>query len=206
MLICIIQSRSTSSRLPNKALLEIGGKPVIERVVNRIKSINLLKPGLIDEIVVAMPTFDPVVAWCKKNKVCFWEGSENNVLERYYEAASAFKADYVLRITADCPFIDPVLIIGLLTVKPRYSYQALAVNRGGIIDGQDAELFSFDELERVYKTANSCYDTEHVSPMMRKVDEDRWDYGTPFDFRGLKLSLDTPEDLERLKKYSELIC
>jgi len=203
--VAIIQARSTSKRLPGKMMMDIAGKPVLERVINRLKAVKVLAPQLEVDIVVATSTNkeDDLIEQCgQKNCVKVFRGSETNVLDRFYHCAIKYKADWILRICGDCPLISPLLVYGLLTKTPRKHYQALAVNRGGIVDGQDAELFSFQELERVYKRGE-C--DEHVTTKMRTAGSDAEDYGLPFDYKGVKLSLDNKDDMERLQNYVEFL-
>jgi len=201
-LLCIIQARLNSSRLPNKVFADLNGKPILEHVVNRVKAVNILDP-LIDHVVVATTDSekdDLLARWCLKKEIDFFRGSEEDVLSRYYECAKQFNAKNILRITSDCPLLDPFLIYGLLMKKPWHDYQALAFNRREIVPGQDCELFSFRTLE--YAHFNSKQ-REHVSTFMRRVGEDQNDYGTDFDYGEIKYDLDTVADLERIRKLEK---
>jgi spore coat polysaccharide biosynthesis protein SpsF len=203
---CIIQARMGSTRLPKKVLMKIGNKTVLQRVIDRVKAVNLLAQGpLIDEIWVATSKDrkdDPIARWCKKHGVNCYRGSEGHVLERFYQCWIQTRADLVLRITADCPFISPVILYGLLTKNPKKDYQAMAFNSHGIPGGWDCELFSGQALERAYKAGKSI---EHVTQTMRKKLEDSLDYGLPFDYSEISLELNEMEDLGRLKAYERLL-
>lgn len=204
--IAIIQARCGSTRLPSKVLTPINGRPVLSHVVRRVQAVNVLKPGLLDKVVVATTTnvIDNLIeAWCQQVGVECFRGDEQNVLERYYRCAMKYKAEWVLRVTSDCPFVDPVFLAALLCVSPRKDYQALAINQRRLPDGYDGELFSFDELERVYKRRGT---DEHVSTHMRKANEDQLDYGIKgFDFTPFKLSLDTESDYKHLQEYARYL-
>ncbi|MGL5099740.1 MAG: cytidylyltransferase domain-containing protein, partial [Fusobacteriaceae bacterium] len=106
-IVCVIQARSTSSRLPNKVLLKLPygeNKIVLEQVIDRVR-----KSKKIDEIVIATTVNESdnqIQKVCEKNNIKFYRGSEDNVLSRYYEAAKENGADLVMRITSDCPCID----------------------------------------------------------------------------------------------------
>jgi len=202
--VAIIQARSTSKRLPNKALKKLGDKLVIQRVVDRVKAVNLLDSKLITEIVVATPVGDPIIAWCAKNKVKYFQGSKNDVLSRYYECAKLYRADWILRITGDCPLLEPLMVYGLLKTKPRRDYNALPYNRCCIPGGWDAELFSFEKLEEAHRKTPKK-DREHVTKQMRSKFEDYLDVSLTFDFSKIKLDLDTNNDLRRLEEYVKLL-
>ena len=104
----IIQARINSSRLPRKVMLKLGPKIVLDHVVSRLRECKLL-----NEVVVATSITkndDEIAHWCKQNKTLAFRGSEHDVLDRYYRAMKAYKADIVVRITADCPLIDPDIV------------------------------------------------------------------------------------------------
>src|SRR5512142_82715 len=106
--LAIIQARMASSRLPGKVLLDIAGQPMLARVYARTS-----RSALVDEVLVATttdPSDDPVAAFCKAHGVAYARGSQFDVLDRYYQAARLHPADVIVRITADCPAIDPALI------------------------------------------------------------------------------------------------
>ena len=107
-IVAIIQARLDSTRLPGKVLMDIAGKPMLAHVVERTRRAKWL-----DEVVVATTTEEedqPIVSFCENAQIPFFRGSEYDVLDRYYQAAQYFKAEVVVRITADCPLIDPVVI------------------------------------------------------------------------------------------------
>src|SRR3989338_5007476 len=108
--VCIIQARTTSTRLPNKIFLELAGKPVLAQVIDRVA-----QSRLVDQIVIAAPDSpanDAIETWLRAAypQVGLYRGSEQDVLDRYYQAATAAEADVVVRITSDCPLIDPQVV------------------------------------------------------------------------------------------------
>src|SRR5271155_1535944 len=108
----IVQARMGSSRLPGKVLMDLGGRTVLARVVRRLRRSTLL-----DEIMVATTHStqdDAVVSECQRLAVSCFRGSEDDVLDRYYQAAQVCKADVLVRITSDCPLIDPGLVDGTI--------------------------------------------------------------------------------------------
>jgi spore coat polysaccharide biosynthesis protein SpsF (cytidylyltransferase family) len=140
---------------------------------------NVNKSMLIDKLVVAIPKGQDIPF---ENAEKF-EGSELDVLDRYYQCAKEYDADIIIRITADCPLINGQLIDTLVREfeKNAFPYLMLAP-----IDGLDAEIFNFEMLEDAWMNAETDYDKEHVTPYMK---------------RATKLSVDTPEELEKVKKW-----
>ncbi len=175
--IAIIQARMASSRLPDKVLLDIAGRPMLEWVVERTQRANL-----VDEVLVATTTNqsdDPVAAFCSDHGYAFTRGSVHNVLDRYYQAARPHTPDSIVRITADCPLIDPTLVdetiqVLLSTQPPNSNDQSLifdfAANRLPLPWGRtypiglDVEVFSWDALQRAWHEAEKVHQREHVTP------------------------------------------
>jgi spore coat polysaccharide biosynthesis protein SpsF len=199
-IVAIIQARMGSTRLPGKVLMDLAGETVLARVVNRLR---LCKR--IDEILVAttdMPADDAIVAECRKIKAQVARGDQNDVLDRYYRAAQLTKAEIIVRITSDCPLIDPVItgktIAAFLESRPDYASNALERTYPR---GLDTEVFSFDVLARAWSEARKSYEREHVTPYI---------YERPEIFKILSVkgdddlsthrwTVDTPEDLELVR-------
>jgi spore coat polysaccharide biosynthesis protein SpsF len=178
--VAIIQARMSASRLPGKVLLEINGRPMLEWVVNR----TCRARGL-DDVVVATtksPSDDPVSEFCKHCGYKVVRGSVHDVLDRYYQAALHFQAEVIVRITADCPLIDPGLIDATLKIfqsgidrqnsiskSPSQRFDFIA-NRlpppwGRTYPiGLDIEIFTFDSLEQAHRMATLKNQREHVTP------------------------------------------
>jgi spore coat polysaccharide biosynthesis protein SpsF (cytidylyltransferase family) len=166
MTIAFIQARMGSIRLPNKVMKMVNGKPLIEYLLLRVA-----KAKLIDKVVVATSfnsNNDPLVSFVNSQGFETYRGSEQDVLSRFYEAAKFHNATTVIRITADCPLVDPILIDSLIedyfksdsdyatnTLPPTYP------------DGLDVEVFSFKSLERAYQEAVAPNEREHVTPYIR---------------------------------------
>jgi len=156
--VAIIQARMGSSRLPDKVMMPIAGKPMFWHVVDRVK-----KAKLIDEVVVATSTNTKdkrIVDFCKKNNVEVFTGSENDVLDRYYQCAKKYKAEIVVRITADCPLIDPKIVDKSIRTffKGNFDYLGILTGAGSLKsknkkypDGMDCEVFSFQSLEKAFR-------------------------------------------------------
>ncbi len=205
-IICIIQARIGSTRLPGKVLKEIAGKTVLEHTVDRIRRISN-----IDDIVVATTTTDmdnSIVEECKRIGVKYFRGSERDVLSRYYHCANEFNASDIVRVTSDCPLIDSSVTKNIVQFyidnSEKYDYVSNTIDRT-YPRGLDTEVFSFIALEKAFFEANSPRDREHVTPYI-------WDnpnifriykYKSEEDNSGLRWTLDTEEDFKLIFKIYE---
>ncbi len=162
--ICVIQARRTSSRLPDKVLMPLGGVPVLRRVIERCQKI-----AGVDKVIVAIPVGDynkplaDLATECGAGVVC---GSEQDVLSRYVAALEAFPADYIMRVTSDCPLLDPEVCQGLLDgVKERNAdYGAAAWWPHGL----DCEVMAAHMLEAAGVNASHALDREHVTLWIKR--------------------------------------
>ncbi len=164
--VAIIQARMGSSRLPGKSLAEIEKRPMLWHVIQRVK-----RARLVDRVVVATstaPADDVIENMCRENGVRCYRGSEDDVLDRFYHAARAEKSATVVRITADCPLIDPEVIDRVVRRFERgdLDYASNAMVRS-YPDGLDTEIFSFSALERAWHEASKTSEREHVTPYLR---------------------------------------
>ncbi|MCA1899257.1 MAG: glycosyltransferase family protein [Chloroflexi bacterium] len=170
-IVAIIQGRMSSSRLPGKILADIAGQPMLTRVFTRTSRAKTL-----DEVIFATTTDssdDPVAEYCDFSGIPYSRGSLFDVLDRYYQTASQAKADVVVRITADCPVIDPDLIDDVVkTVVSGQSAVDFAANRlpppwsRTYPIGLDAEVCTFAALERAWKEAKEPQHREHAMPYL----------------------------------------
>jgi spore coat polysaccharide biosynthesis protein SpsF len=165
--LAIVQARMGSSRLPGKVMLDIAGLPMLERVVERTKRASLL-----EDVVVATTNEaqdDAVANFCRERGYPVHRGSLHDVLDRFYQAARVFEAEAVVRITADCPVIDPGLIDGIVREFTLSSVD-FAANRlpppwqRTYPIGLDIEVVTFSALERAWKQADQKSQREHVMP------------------------------------------
>ena len=205
--VAIIQARMTSTRLPGKVLMDLAGRPMLARLLARVK-----RSHRIDDIVVATTTNvadDPVVATAREESVRWFRGSETDVLGRYLSAAREAHAEVVVRITADCPLIDPEVsdrVVEALTARPEMFDYASNVLRRTYPQGLDTEALWLDTLERVARQAQSASAREHVTPyiycerpdlfLLCSVTDDR-------DASDLRWTVDHREDLERVRRMYE---
>jgi spore coat polysaccharide biosynthesis protein SpsF len=210
----VIQARMGSSRLPGKVLKPILGRPMLGHIVRRVRAVPA-----IDEVVVAVPddaANEELRQFCKRDGITVFAGSENNVLDRFYKAARLHNADPVLRITADCPLVDPALIGRLISTYEAGGYDYFAVAAGAdacrlesgrFPDGLDTECFSFAALEQAWQEATDPRDREHVTRFIWRQ-KDRFQCGQLYseaDYGHLRLTVDHPDDFALVEKiYEEL--
>ena len=210
MIAAVIQARMGSTRLLGKVMMLIEGKPMLCHVVQRAYQIS----G-IDTVVVATTVNredDAIAEWCVNQGVPRFCGSAEDVLDRYYRCALDVKADTIMRICADCPLLDPVLA-GLVLAEYRrkppvdYCSNATPLKPDGteevprtFPDGFDVEVFSFDALKRAWESASDPHDREHVTPWIVRNLKTRHVKNPRGDESHLKWSVDTMEDLERVRQ------
>lgn len=199
--IIIVQARMTSTRLPGKVLLPLAGEPMLVRLLERLRRVQRA-----DGIVIATTTNvtdDPIAAMCAQQGVPCHRGSELDVLSRYADAARLHAADVVVRITSDCPLIDPALIDQLIAVyeegdsdyvsnmlPPTWPY------------GMAVEVFSATALAQAHAEATQDAEREHVTPFiywhpqryrLRNV-------ASPVALSHHRWTVDTPEDYELVRR------
>lgn len=162
----IIQARNGSSRLPGKVMIVSAGKTIIEHVVARVRLSER-----VGKVVVATTTnsIDDAMAVLLQDKgVDVFRGSEQDVLDRYYRCADAFSLSHVVRITADCPLIDPALIdIVIARYQSEHADYCSNILERTYPDGMDVEVFSFWSLARSWREASAQRDREHVTLFIR---------------------------------------
>ncbi len=203
--VIIVQARMTSTRLPGKVLKEVLGKSLLEYQLERLKRVKLA-----DDIIIATTenaTDLPIVALCKKLNVNYFRGSEHDVLARYYHAAKCYEAGIVIRITADCPVIDPQIVDNIIQfyIDNRNVYDYVSTGDDSYPRGMNTEVFSFKVLEEAFVYAVKEYEREHVTPYMYQHPE-KYKVGIlPYkeDESQHRWTVDTPEDFALIKKIIE---
>ncbi len=167
MIAAIIQARTGSSRLPNKVFKELCGKPLIWHVVNRLSFSKR-----IDKIILATTqnqNDDILESWALENGVFCFRGSEENVLERIYQAACQFEVDTIVRITADDPFKDPEIIDDVINMFEEGNLDfAYNNNPPTYPEGLDTEVFSCKAIQIACEKATDNFDKEHVTQYLYK--------------------------------------
>lgn len=175
---CVIQARTGSTRLPNKVLLPIAGKPMLLRVLDRV-----LESKLVEEIVVATTTNpnDNRVAELVRSynpKVTVFRGSEEDVLDRYYQAAKESRIDTIVRVTGDCPLMDPDVIdktIEEFLADPSLDFASTVMGKHTYPRGVDVEVISFPALEKLWKDTTEPIDREHITIHIKRFPENfKW--------------------------------
>jgi glutamate-1-semialdehyde-2,1-aminomutase len=197
-IVAIVQARMGSSRLPGKVLADIAGETMLGRVVERLQ-----RSRTVDHVVVATSDSaadDAVEQFCQHKHCAVFRGSEANVLDRYYRTAKAFRADAIVRVTADCPLIDPEVIdrvvAAYLTGDCDYASNTLVCTYP---DGLDAEVFSSTALEVAWYEARRETDREHVTPYLRSSGRFRLrnvECELGRSLHHLRWTVDEPGDLE----------
>jgi spore coat polysaccharide biosynthesis protein SpsF len=203
--VAIIQGRMASKRLPGKILEKLGNRPMLGWVVERSR-----RAREVDGVVVATttaPEDDPVAEFCERKGYLWTRGSMHDVLDRFYKTACQFKADVIVRLTADCPLIDPQeidrTVKAFVNADPRLDFAAnrLPMERTVPI-GLDTEVCTFSALETAWKQADQPHHREHVMPYFYEQAErfrilhlkHQPDYGH------LRWTVDTPEDLDLIRQ------
>lgn len=192
----IVQARMTSTRLPGKVLLPLGDTSLLGQVLRRCRLI-----AGVDLVVAASPVgveHDPVAREAARHGAMVVRGPEDDVLERYRIAAEAAAADLVMRVTSDCPLIDPVLCSEVINKIRQGGFDYAANNlTGGWPHGLDCEAFTRMALERAAREATDPYEREHVTPWLRTHPAiRRADLPGPGgEMAGLRVTVDFPEDL-----------
>jgi spore coat polysaccharide biosynthesis protein SpsF len=197
--VAIVQARMSSTRLPGKVLLPLAGAPVLGHVVSRLKHCSTLHNII---VATSVDVHDNVIAqWCNERGVACYRGSLHDVLDRYYQAAVHANADVVVRITADCPAIDPAIVDRVVGgfLSGQYDLYGLG---GEFPDGLDCQVFGISALARAWQEAHLPSEREHVGPYVEKHPE-LFRVGALHHFRGLshhRWTLDEPRDYEFLSQ------
>lgn len=204
----IIQARMGSTRLPGKVMKEIKGKTVLSHVIERVR-----KSRLIDEIIIAT-TIHPIdnvivteAEWCGAS---VFRGSEDDVLSRYYYATEENQIDVVVRITSDCPLIDPYVIDDSISSYLNNDYD-IVTNASADLSlrtfprGLDVEVFSYDTLRDAFINAKEKYQREHVTPYIYENSTKTFYNINHIDYSEYRLTLDTEEDFQLISKIYDCL-
>lgn len=212
----IIQARMSSSRLPGKVLRKIKQKPMLHYV---IKQVNASK--LIDEIIIATTTEkedNSIINYCIKKKIKYFRGSKLDLLDRYYQCAKKYNCNPIVRITSDCPLVDPQVIDKIISefLKKKYDYISnnLEKIKGkwensmcNYPQGMTVEISTFNALEKAWKKAKKPSEREHVFPYIqfnpKKFKVDRIKYHK--DLSHIRCTVDRINDLKFVREIYNLI-
>ncbi len=204
--ILITQARLGSTRLPGKVLKEINGKSILQihlERLNRCQSIS--------EIIVATTInpedgiiYEKVIAWGFSAS----RGSESDVLDRFYQAAKDKGIDWIVRVTSDCPLIDPILVDQVVDFvqKSDKDYGSNVIDET-FPDGQDVEVFKFSALKKAWNEANKLSEREHVTPYIRNNSDLKFgnlfsaiSYKNNTDYSKIRMTVDEQKDFELINK------
>ena len=206
--VAIIQARMGSTRLPGKILKEVNGKTLLEYQIERVQ-----RSSNINEIIVATTTNEtdePIVRLCRNLGIACYRGSEQDVLGRYFEAATDYGANVVVRLTSDCPLIDPVIIDDVIQYyqsnQDLLDYCSNTIKRT-FPRGLDVEVFSYEALENAHENAILDRDREHVTAYIytnpAQFNLDGIEYKQ--DLSHYRWTVDTIEDLELIDKIIDAL-
>ena len=202
----IMQARVGSSRLHAKVLKTLGSKTVLEHDVERMR-----QSKKVDDIIIATTTNPEDIAIVEVAQRCGTKvfcGSEQDVLDRYYQAAKQFQVENIIRITSDCPLIDPFVIDEVITCYEQGDYDIITNvpnewEQMSYPRGLDLEIFPFTWLEKAWVEAKDPYDREHVSPYIYDHAQNRHYYRYEKDYSRYRWTLDTEEDWQVIRKIYE---
>ena len=195
----IIQSRYNSNRLRGKILKKINNKEILLIMIKRLEK---LQSNII--VNISKKNSKKLIDFCKKNKIKYFVGSDNNVLKRYYDCATKFKTKIIVRIPSDCPLVDPEIVKKGLKffLTKKYSYVSNLIYPT-FIDGNDVEIFDYKTLKLINRTVKTKFDKEHVTTYLRRNLQN-------FRFKNFRTNknlskkyrytLDYPEDFFVIKK------
>lgn len=200
----IIQARMGSSRLPGKILKEVNGKALLLHQIERLR-----QSTMINQLIVATTTEsidDEIVTLCETNGILFYRGSENDVLERYYKAWENFGGNTVVRLTSDCPLIDPKVVDETINYykNNQFDYVSNTIERT-FPRGLDTEVFSSNALKIIYEEASLARDREHVTAYMY-TNPTKFKIGSykgATDYSKYRWTVDTEEDFQLIKNIFE---
>ena len=200
--VALVQARTGSSRLPGKVLMDLHGRPMLAQLLSRLRTAQR-----IDEVVVAtsdLPADDAVAELAEAEGVRVFRGDERDVLSRMLGAARVAEADVVVRITGDCPLIDPAVVDQVVSELGDHDLASNAIQRT-FPRGLDTEVLTRDALERIAQLATSPESREHVTWFAYRERPDLFklrtvESGEGTTYAGLDWSVDTVEDLERVRR------
>jgi spore coat polysaccharide biosynthesis protein SpsF len=199
----IIQARMGSTRLSGKVMKELKGKTVLSHVIERVRQSKLIEDIIIATTIHSGDDIIEKEALNYGSKV--FRGSEEDVLSRYYYAAKENKVDIIVRITSDCPLIDPIVIDEIIEFYLKGQYD-LVTNAGSDLTkrtyprGLDTEVFSFEVLENAFLNGKENYHREHVTPFIYEHSKKIYYFKNKVDYSKYRWTLDTEEDYKLISE------
>ncbi len=201
----IIQARIGSTRFPSKVTKPLGNTSILGMCIERLQ-----QSKMINQIIVATTDSDEdkrLEEIAVQQGVSFFQGEQDDVLGRYYSCALAFRPDVIIRITADCPFIDPTLIDDALRFFGSNDLDYFCnQNPPQYPDGLDFDIFTFEILRKTHFAATSKFDREHVTPFMKNIDNLKCEQILiEDDYSKMRWTVDEPVDLEVLNQIMKMV-
>lgn len=196
----IVQARMGSTRLPGKVMMDLCGKPVLWHVLERIKQCELISDFAV--ATTTLPQDDAISDFLSGIGVKCFRGDEKDVLSRFYHAALVYPADAIVRVTADCPLIDPNIIdrvIGRFLSSP-CGYASNTGEKRTFPRGLDCEIFTFSLLELAFHEADEDYEREHVTPFMYLKQKSIVTLENKYNYSDMRWTLDTTEDFQLIRE------
>jgi spore coat polysaccharide biosynthesis protein SpsF len=207
----IIQARINSTRLPGKVMLPLSGKPLLVRMVERVK--NAALSGTVLVATTTEPADNEIEKLCYAENIPCFRGHPSDLLDRHYQAALYYQADIVLKIPSDCPLIDSKIIDDVINFYKdhinKYDYVS-NLHPASYPDGNDVELMTFPAIGKAWKNASRSFEREHTTPYiwenphLFKIGSVLWETGKDYS-KTHRWTIDYPEDYEFIKAvYDEL--
>lgn len=199
----IVQARMGSTRLPGKIFLEVLRRPLLSYLVERLKRLKGKPPVILATTTKGQD--DMIISFAAGQEVLSFRGSEDNVLERFYFTAKANALDVIVRVTSDCPLIDPAVIDNVIETfvqsKPPCDYVSNTLERT-FPRGMDVEVFSFKALEKAYLSSRDSGELEHVTPFIYRHPEifSLKNVASPKNYAEYRWTVDTAEDFSLIEK------
>ena len=199
----MIQARCGSTRLPNKVLKDLCGKPALQRMIERVQ-----RSKLVDEVMVVTSIEKnnlPILKLCSELGVRVGVGSEDDVLDRFYQSAKLLKPEYVIRLTADCPCFDAELLDQAISEMDENS-DYMAMTSESFADGLDLEIMKYTALEKAWREAEHSFEREHVTQYIVRRPETfkLQNFESPIGYFGdHRWTVDEPEDFEVVLRIYE---
>lgn len=202
--VAIIQAHMSSSRLPGKIMKDLCGMPALYRMIERVR-----QSKNIDEIVVAtskMECDDVIIASCQEWGVSTFRGSNNDVQARFWGTVQEYPSEAYVRLTSDCPVIDPIGLDELIQFFWDHDYRYVNMHRETHVPGcWSYEIFTADLMKEAYENSTEGYEREHVTPYMYTKQPSMCSMPCKFDGSKYRITLDTPEDYAVIKSVYEAL-
>ena len=201
-IVAIIQAHMSSTRLPQKVMMDLAGKPALYRMIERLRHCKLL-----DDIVIATsvePCDDILIEKCNEWGVSTFRGSDSDVLSRYWGAAQAYPADVYVRITSDNPLIDPGHMDDQIRFFLDHDYRYVACDEETTPNGIGGEVFTAELMRECAENSVEGYEHEHVTPYMYTKQDSKYYYQFQQN-SAYRITLDTPEDYTVIGKLYDVL-